>query len=156
MSEEVPLPKNDASDNVDQRKANNKVKPKSLMKQITELNCAQCNTPRGEHSKKKAIRCMYQADYRLYQTMQRAETAERILGSILHSVPLEFKKFIGEKEVKKEEFPALHKLIEIERSIREETEKKKVETGTQREPIFCKECNKSYMDPCSIHVIQNS
>ena len=41
----------------------------SVLKQISQDKCGQCNEIRQEHSKKNMIRCMYRADAYLYQAL---------------------------------------------------------------------------------------
>ena len=39
---------------------------KSIIKQIADQKCGHCEKPRGEHSKKNLLRCLYTSDVNLY------------------------------------------------------------------------------------------
>ena len=49
---------------------------KSLIKQISEGICGHCRKPRGEHSKKNLLRCLYTSDYNLYRAILKIKELE--------------------------------------------------------------------------------
>ena len=49
---------------------------KSLIKQISEGICGHCRKPRGEHSKKNLLRCLYTSDYNLYHAILKIKELE--------------------------------------------------------------------------------
>jgi len=53
---------------------------KSLIKQISEGICGHCRKPRGEHSKKNLLRCLYTSDYNLYHAILKIRELEEKMG----------------------------------------------------------------------------
>ena len=53
---------------------------KSLIKQISEGICGHCRKPRGEHSKKNLLRCLYTSDYNLYRAILKIKELEEKMG----------------------------------------------------------------------------
>ena len=53
---------------------------KSLIKQISEGICGHCRKPRGEHSKKNLLRCLYTSDYNLYHAILKIRELEEKIG----------------------------------------------------------------------------
>ena len=53
---------------------------KSLIKQISEGTCGHCRKPRGEHSKKNLLRCLYTSDYNLYHAILKIRELEEKIG----------------------------------------------------------------------------
>ena len=49
---------------------------KSLIKQISEGICGHCRKPRGDHSKKNLLRCLYTSDYNLYHAILKIKELE--------------------------------------------------------------------------------
>ena len=49
---------------------------KSLIKQISEGICGHCGKPRGNHSKKNLLRCLYTSDYNLYHAILKIKELE--------------------------------------------------------------------------------
>lgn len=45
------------------------IKPKSAIKQIADNECWHCKKPRGEHSRKNLLRCLYATEYNLYRAV---------------------------------------------------------------------------------------
>lgn len=55
-----------------------KDKPKSVIKQIELNDCWHCKKPRGEHSRKNLLRCLYATEFNLYKAVQKIhELAEK-------------------------------------------------------------------------------
>ena len=52
------------------------IRKKSLIKQISEGTCGHCRKPRGEHSKKNLLRCLYTSDYNLYHAILKIKELE--------------------------------------------------------------------------------
>ena len=52
------------------------IRKKSLIKQISEGICGHCRKPRGDHSKKNLLRCLYTSDYNLYHAILKIKELE--------------------------------------------------------------------------------
>ena len=52
------------------------IRKKSLIKQISEGVCGHCRKPRGDHSKKNLLRCLYTSDYNLYHAILKIKELE--------------------------------------------------------------------------------
>ncbi len=65
---------------------------KSLIKQIAEQKCGHCQKPRGEHSKKNLLRCLYTGDVNLYNAYLK-----------IQELTAEIEKLKPKKETKKDE-----------------------------------------------------
>ena len=75
------------------------VRKKSLIKEISEGICGHCRKPRGQHSKKNMLRCLYTSDYNLYHAVLKIQELE---SKLKESAELqEESKKIIDKEVKK-------------------------------------------------------
>ena len=55
---------------------------KSLIKQISAQKCGHCEIPRGEHSKKNLMRCLYTADLNLYRAYKKLQEQEKIIDEL--------------------------------------------------------------------------
>ena len=62
------------------------VRKKSLIKQISEGICGHCRKPRGQHSKKNMMRCLYTSDYNLYHAVIKIQEMEKLLEELKKKV----------------------------------------------------------------------
>ena len=66
---------------MNEEQANKKeTRKKSLIKQISEGTCGHCRKPRGDHSKKNLLRCLYTSDYNLYHAILKIKELEEKMG----------------------------------------------------------------------------
>lgn len=45
----------------------------SVIKQIAKAECWHCKKPRGEHSRKNLMRCLYATEYNLYHAVKKIQ-----------------------------------------------------------------------------------
>ena len=54
----------------------------SLIKQISAQKCGHCEIPRGEHSRKNLMRCLYTCDLNLYRAYKKLQEQEKIIDEL--------------------------------------------------------------------------
>jgi len=57
-------------------------RPKSVIKQIAGSECWHCHQPRGEHSKKNLMRCLYATEYNLYHATKKIQSMDKELKDL--------------------------------------------------------------------------
>lgn len=64
-------------------------KKTSVIKQIAKNDCWHCSKPRGEHSRKNLMRCLYATEYNLYHAVIKIQNMQKELDELKPSEPKE-------------------------------------------------------------------